>query len=232
MMNKIHTFKTQVELVYTLSLKITDELNKAIKERGKASLLLSGGSTPKPLFEYLSKCNIAWEKVNIALVDERWINKEHKDSNALLIKTYLLKNYAKEANFIAMYQEHTEAKEAQELCSALYKKDLYPFDVIVLGMGDDGHTASLFPNNIKLKEAYDENNELLCVHMKPDTAPYDRMSLTKKAILSSHNIYLHFEGSKKQEVFKKALKEEGINLMPIASILNQNKKTVEVFTHE
>ena len=232
MMNKIHTFKSQNELIENLSLKIIRALSLALGQRDSATLLLSGGSTPKPLFERLSTFNIAWNKVNIALVDERWINEDHKDSNALLVKTYLLKNHAKEANFVPMYQENTKAQDSEYVCSQLYKNKLFPFDVTILGMGDDGHTASLFPNNVKLKEAYDENNELLCVHMKPDIAPYDRMSLTKKAILSSSNVYLHFEGSKKQEVFKKALKEEDITITPISSILNQNEKTVEVFTYE
>ena len=232
MMNKLNNFKSKEELIENLSSKIISALSAGILKNGKASLLLSGGSTPKPLFEKLSKCNIAWNKVNIALVDERWVEEDNKDSNALLIKTHLLKNCAKEAHFVSMYQKNIKAQDSELICSDIYKKNLFPFDVLVLGMGEDGHTASLFPNNVKLKEAYDDNNQSLCVHMKPDTAPYDRMSLTKKAILSSHNIYLHFEGSKKNEVFRNALKQEDIKTMPISSILNQKEKIVEVFTHE
>ena len=125
MMNKVNAFKSKEELLESLSSKIISALNAGILKNGKASLLLSGGSTPKPLFEKLSKCDIAWNKVNIALVDERWIDEENKDSNALLIKTHLLKNCAKEAHFVSMYQKNIKAQDSELICSDIYKKNLF-----------------------------------------------------------------------------------------------------------
>ena len=226
--NNEHQFLEQDELIDSLSLKIIDNLEKAILEKGKASLLVSGGSTPKPLFEKLSTFDIAWEKVKIALCDERWIDKSNKDSNENFVRNSLLTNFASKAEFISMYQENVDIEDAQNICSDIYRKELFPFDVLILGMGNDGHTASLFPNNIKLKEAL-ETFDRLCICMKPSDAPYERMSLTRAAILSADNIYLHFEGEEKQRIYKKVL--EGVNSyeMPISSILNQDKKIIEVY---
>jgi 6-phosphogluconolactonase len=226
--NNEHFFLEQKELIDTLSSKIIDNLQEAILKKGSASLLVSGGSTPKPLFERLSSVDIPWEKVKIALCDERWIDKNHKDSNEKLVRDSLLVNFAKNAKFISMYQEYINIEDAQDVCSDIYEKELFPFDVLILGMGNDGHTASLFPNNIKLKEAL-ETTKGFCICMKPDTAPYERMSLTKTAILSATNIYLHFEGVEKQDVYKKVLEGASSNDMPVSAILNQDKKKIEVY---
>lgn len=226
--NNEHFFLEQKELIDTLSSKIIDNLQEAILKKGSASLLVSGGSTPKPLFEKLSSVDIPWEKVKIALCDERWIDKKHKDSNEKLVRDSLLVNFAKKAKFISMYQEYINIEDAQDVCSDIYEKELFPFDVLILGMGNDGHTASLFPNNIKLKEAL-ETTKGFCICMKPDTAPYERMSLTKTAILSATNIYLHFEGVEKQDVYKKVLEGASSNDMPVSAILNQDKKKIEVY---
>ena len=226
--NNERHFVEQKDLIDTLSLNIIKNLEKAILEKGKASLIVSGGSTPKPLFEKLSSFDIAWDKVKVALCDERWINLKQKDSNEKLVKDTLLTNFASKAEFISMYQENIDIEDAQDVCSNIYKMELFPFDVLILGMGNDGHTASLFPNNIKLKEAF-ETVERLCICMTPKDAPYERMSLTKKAILSADNIYLHFEGSEKQKIYKQVL--DGIDSfdMPIASILNAENKIIEVY---
>ena len=226
--NNEHFFLEQKELIDTLSSKIIDNLQEAIQNKGRASLLVSGGSTPKPLFEKLSSFDIPWDKVKIALCDERWIDKNHKDSNEKLVRDSLLVNFAKKAKFISMYQEYINIEDAQDVCSNIYEKELFPFDVLILGMGNDGHTASLFPNNIKLKEAL-ETSEHFCICMKPDTAPYERMSLTKTAILSAINLYLHFEGVEKQDVYKKVLEGASSNDMPVSAILNQDKKKIEVY---
>jgi 6-phosphogluconolactonase len=226
--NNEHFFLEQKELIDTLSSKIIDNLQEAILKKGSASLLVSGGSTPKPLFEKLSSFNIPWEKIKVALCDERWIDKNHKDSNEKLVRDSLLVNFAEKATFISMYQEYIDIEDAQDVCSNIYEKELFPFDVLILGMGNDGHTASLFPNNIKLKEAL-ETTKGFCICMKPDTAPYERMSLTKTAILSATNIYLHFEGVEKQDVYKKVLEGASSNDMPVSAILNQDKKKIEVY---
>lgn len=229
MSNIFNSFTNKESLVLELSKNISNCLNESIKEKGKASLLVSGGSTPKPLFQILSKLDIAWEKVTIALVDERWIDSKHKDSNELLVKDNLIQNLASKANFVGMYLNDKEAFDSDEECSSIYQNKVYPFDVIVLGMGTDAHIASLFPDNIKLEEAYDLKNSNLCISIKPETAPYKRMSLTLQGILSAKKIILHIEGSEKLKVYNEAISLNDKFKMPIASVLNQNIKDIEVY---
>ena len=224
-----HVFTEQDTLIEALSQSILKQLQNAIDKKGKASLLVSGGSTPKPLFEKLRKAPLAWEKVSIGLCDERWVPSTHEDSNEKLVNTHLLQDKAGKATFIGMYNEETDSKTAEELCSKKMREALFPFDVLILGMGSDAHTASLFPDNEKLKMAFDLKNEDLCIAIEPTTAPHMRMSLTRTAILSADHIYLHFEGEEKRTVYKEAITGEDMYKMPIRSVLNQDIKDIEVY---
>jgi len=226
---RFHCFGRKEELVEALSSQIVKNLQDAIRENGKASLLVSGGSTPKPLFEHLRHSTLAWEKVSVGLVDERWVSLEHHDSNERFVKTVLLQDKAALATFVSMYHDKVEAKDAEGLCSEKVRTSLYPFDVLVLGMGTDAHTASLFPNNPKLEQGFDLENEALCIAIEPEDAPHKRMSLTRTAILSAKHLYLHFEGKEKLAVYKEAIAGEDSYVMPIRSILHQEKKLLEVY---
>ena len=229
MSRTLHTFQSQDALIEVLSKSIIDQLQEAIDKKGKASLLVSGGSTPKPLFKKLSEASVAWEKVSVGLCDERWIASSDKNSNENLVKTYLLQGQASKANFIGMYNNELDVEMAEKWCTEKMKETLYPFDVIVLGMGNDAHTASLFPDNVKLDKAFDLENEDLCIAIEPTTAPYTRMSLTRSAILSATHIYLHFEGEEKLAVYGDVITGDDMYKMPIRSVLNQDIKDVEVY---
>lgn len=229
MSRTLHTFQSQDALIEVLSKSIIDQLQEAIDKKGKASLLVSGGSTPKPLFKKLSEASVAWEKVSIGLCDERWIPSLDKNSNENLVKTYLLQGQASKATFIGMYNEALDVDMAEKWCTEKMKEALFPFDVIVLGMGNDAHTASLFPDNVKLEKAFDLENEDLCIAIEPTTAPYTRMSLTCSAILSATHIYLHFEGEEKLAVYGDVITGDDMYKMPIRSVLNQDMKDVEVY---
>ncbi|MBU1642956.1 6-phosphogluconolactonase [bacterium] len=229
MSNRLHAFAEQNELIEALSRRIAGQLQEAIAKKGKASLIVSGGSTPKPLFEKLRKREIAWEKVRIGLCDERWVDPSHEASNERFVKTHLLQERASAATFVGMYNDRMAAEEAEHACSEKIRTALYPFDVLILGMGNDAHTASLFPENAKLPKAFDPENGELCIAIEPATAPHMRMSLTLAAILSAKHLYLHFEGGEKQAVYQEALAGEDIYKMPIRAILHQNITDVEVY---
>jgi 6-phosphogluconolactonase len=162
----------------------------------------------------------------VGLCDERWVSPLHKDSNEKLVRDTLLQGNASGATFIGMYDEKAMNTST---CSEKIKAKLYPFDVLILGMGSDGHTASLFPHNEKLEEGFDLNSDELCIAIKPETAPHNRMSLTLKAILSAKNLYLHIEGSEKLDVYEKALRGKDSFDMPIRAVLHQNIKDLEVY---
>lgn len=224
-----HAFIRQDDLIVALSQNIVKQLQEAIDEKGKASLLVSGGNTPKPLFKKLREASLAWEKVTVGLCDERWTPSSDENSNENLVKKYLLQGNASKAEFIGMYTEELDVQAAEKWCTKKMKEALFPFDVLVLGMGNDAHTASLFPHDVNLEKALDLNNEDLCIVIEPTTAPYVRMSLTRSAILSAKHIYLHFEGLEKRAVYEKAITGDDMYKMPICSVLNQDIKDVEVY---
>lgn len=223
-----HRFESDDLLAASLANTIAENLREVLSQKGTASLIVSGGSTPKKFFHALSQIDIEWENVKIGLCDERWVAPEHADSNEKLVRENLMVGHASKATFIGMFIEGAEADDAQNTCSKKIQESLFPFDVIVLGMGDDAHTASLFPHNPKLHEAYETNE--LCISIEPVTAPHIRMSLTRSAILSSRHLYLHFHGDKKGELYHKALEGNDIFEMPIRSILHQPDKAIEVYT--
>ena len=225
----LHTFEANTALVEALANKIAVNLQDAIAARGHATLIVSGGSTPKPLFKQLRKIKLAWEKVTVGLCDERWVDPAHPDSNEQFVKTFLLQDEAAKATFSSMYIGGVEATEAEALCSAKVAAELFPFDVLILGMGSDAHTASLFPENPKLEKGFDLDTHALCIAIEPHSAPHMRMSLTRRAILDAANLYLHFEGKEKLGIYEKAMEGEDMYSMPIRSILKQKKKDVEVY---
>ena len=230
MMNNLHfhRFEDEEKLAFSLAQSIVNHLNDAISEKGSASLLVSGGSTPKKLFKALNSMNIDWDKIKIGLCDERLVESTHSDSNEKLVRETLMTGYAAKATFVSMLRDSLEVDETD--CSQQIKSSLAPFDVLVLGMGEDAHTASLFPNNPKLNEAYDLTRENICITIQPQHAPHKRISLTLGAILSAHHVYLHFQGESKLNVYKEALSGTDTFTMPIRAIINQTDKTIEVYS--
>lgn len=229
MSKSVHAFTTQSELLEALSQKIAGNLKTAIRHHGYATMLVSGGSTPKPLFEVLRRIDLPWEKVSIGLCDERWVPPTHSDSNERYVKKYLLQERAGKARFVGMYTEDLSWHEAQGHCSQTYQEELYPFDVILLGMGNDGHTASLFPQSRQLDQALDLANKKLCIAIEPKTAPHRRMSLTRAAILSARHLYLHFEGQEKLAVYEEAIKGDDIQTLPVRAVLQQDLTDIKVY---
>ena len=231
MMNNIYKrFSTKEEIADTLAYDISNILEKSIEKNGIAKLLLSGGNTPKLFLNKLSTSNLNWKKVIVGLVDERWLESSHKDSNEKMIQKELFINNAKEAKFIGMYQNQN-IEISENICSDLYQKYFQHTDVLILGMGIDGHTASLFPYNQKLGLAYDTSNPNFCISITPSDAPHKRMSLTLNSILNSNNIFLHIEGKDKCEVYNKVIKSENSRKYPIIKVLN-NTKEIKVYKYE
>ncbi|MDP2078166.1 MAG: 6-phosphogluconolactonase [Sulfuricurvum sp.] len=225
----LHHFDVQADLLRTLCDAIIRDLQKAIEKKGDAVLLVSGGSTPKPLFELLRKSEIDWARVRIGLCDERWVDPSHDDSNEKLVKTHLLQDKAAKAQFVGMYCEGLSALEAQAQCNSIVNDELWPCDVAILGMGEDAHTASLFPHNLKLPQAFYLEDDALCIAITPQSAPHVRMSLTLLALLHVKHLYLHFEGEKKRAVFEEAMNGGDHYAMPIRSVLHQDINDIEVY---
>lgn len=229
-MYQLHLFNTPNAMNTALATAITANLQDAINLRSKASLAVSGGPTPVELFQILSQAQIAWNQVYITLVDERWVDKHHEDSNERLIHTHLLQNKAKEAHFISLKTIAENPYDGvDEIQTRLQQSLPLPIDALVLGMGDDGHTASLFPHAENLYKGIDMQSDRLVIDMKPLTAPHDRISLTLPVILNSRHLYLQLNGKKQQQVLEQALAGKNINDMPIRAVLHQQKLPLQIY---
>lgn len=207
-------------LAVDLSQNIREILLETIKKRGRASMAVSGGSTPVPLFVALSHLDIDWSKVDLTLVDDRWVESDHKDSNELLVKSHLIKNKAGNVNFVPLKNNALTAKEGQASSEEALKSFTLPFDIVVLGMGADGHTASLFPCSKEIRSAMDLDNNDCLVATTPTLAPYDRLGITAKAIMDAKRVFLHLNGSSKLHTLEKAMELKDVYKMPIYAFLD------------
>lgn len=229
---KFHSFLNRKELTEKLSSTIADYLTEGITNNGSASLAVSGGSTPVGLFRTLSTLEIEWEKVFICLVDERWVEPTNDDSNEKLVRTHLLQNNAAAASFTGMKNAAATAGDGADECTQNLKELPMPFDVLILGMGGDGHTASLFPGAKKLSAATDMQSGKICMGIAPLTAPHERMTLTLPAILDSRQIFLHITGQEKKDVLERAQEKGSVKELPIRFILTQNSTPFNIYWAE
>ena len=222
-------FQSREDLVVELAGRIAELLAAAVKARGQASLAVSGGSTPVALFELLSAMDIPWQDVVITLVDERWVEATEKDSNERIVDKHLLQNNAAAAHFIGMKNRAPTAGAGEAEYEQQLQKVPRPFDVLILGMGGDGHTASLFPGAVNLPAATDMNSGRSCIGLAPLTAAHERMSLTLPAILGSRQIFLHIAGADKKKVLQQAKTDGPAGEMPIRFILRQQTVPLSVY---
>ena len=190
---------------------ISDRLNSSIENEGSASLVLSGGSSPISIYEELSNIDISWSKVFLTLVDDRLVDPDHKDSNQKLLHNHLIKNKAKNINFFPLTENFLSNTE--------FKK---PFDITLLGMGEDGHFASLFPDMINQNEAFDLNASPKILITPPQGNPLiPRITMNLSLIMESLNIILLVKGKAKQNIFEKAKKEQKLPIHHL--IKNRNR---------
>ncbi len=223
---QLHSFNDATLLHGDLVGHIKHILEDAIKQRGHAYLVLSGGKTPIDLFKILAQTKIQWEKVTITLTDERCVTLEDKDRNEHLVKHHLLQYEANKARFISLFDEHLSITENIQKTSNLIAA-LPTFDIVILGMGEDGHTASLFPCSKELEYGLSDNASAVFL-ATPQTASHQRVSLSKNRLLNSRFIFLHLIGPKKRSVFNQALAEYDPLSMPIRAFLNNQDTNVHV----
>lgn len=231
-MYQLNDFAQRVDLDNALASNVAELLSSAISQNGKASLAVSGGSTPKGFFTALSKKDIDWHNVTVTLADERWVDFESDASNTRLVHENLLKNKASSASFFHLKKEGECNEETLTQLNFDAKENLLPLDVLILGMGEDGHTASLFPcsEQITVALALDNSNALMKV--VPTTAPNDRITFTYAHLAQSKNIILHVCGEGKKVVLEKALSSNNQKEMPIRAFLQNPDINTHVYWAE
>jgi 6-phosphogluconolactonase len=224
--------KSAADLARGLAAHLANQLRTAINDRDHALLAVSGGKSPIALFEALRQQPLDWAKVSVILVDERCVGHDHADSNTALVRQHLLHGEASRAELMLFFEDVPEPPDDAALDKLVRHANRrlaqlhWPIDVAVLGMGEDGHTASLFPDAPGLEKALRSSGPLAWV--RPATAPHARLTLTLPALLASRELVLSIAGETKHAVYRQALLEADPAL-PVSLVLHQHQTPVGVW---
>jgi 6-phosphogluconolactonase len=197
----MYRFETKELLEDSLADELLKVFAESIEKYGNATLLVSGGSTPKGLFKKLSERKFPWENITIGLVDERFVNNSSEYSNEKLIRETLLQNEVSKATFIPMVFNDSNEEKNIELVRKAYEK-ISRIDAVILGMGDDGHTASIFPNDPESEIAL-KTKEII-VSTKAPNYPTHRISCSLSFLKKASKTYLFITGKDKQRVLNES----------------------------
>ena len=215
-------------LAEKLSVAVSANLAETIEQHGRASLVVSGGSTPLPFFKHIAKADLDWSSIDVTLADERWVPEGHADSNASFVKEHFLVGAASAATFYSLYRDADASASIAEIEQSISKM-VQPFSVVILGMGADGHTASLFPDTDGLDAALDLDSSATLAVLEPASQPQTRITLTRAALLRSRYRYLHITGQQKYDVLERALNAEDEAPLPIASFFEKHLPPISVY---
>jgi 6-phosphogluconolactonase len=200
-------FPDRQALASALAKDISQRLDTDLSRKDSVLIAVSGGATPTLFFDRLSCEPIDWARVTVTLVDERCVPETSERSNAQLVRMHLLVNAASVAKFIPLFDNESAAA------------GLGRFDVVVLGMGTDGHTASFFPGGDRLTEALDRYGRARVIAIEAAGAGEKRLTFTLSALRDAGYIVLHIEGEEKARIIEEALKPGPLEDMPIRAFL-------------
>lgn len=202
---------------------VASELQAAIQIKAKATAAFAGGTTPVLFFEALAKQALDWSKIAFTLTDERQVDPSNERSNARLLQTHLLGGLQPAASFQSLYQTAQTAADVDNLASQLQESFL-PLDSVVLGMGNDGHFASLFPQASNLELGLDPNNSTILLEIRASDLPEARISLSLAALLQAKHLHLLITGADKHQLLEQAqanLAASQPRQWPIEALLQQ-----------
>ena len=196
---------------------LASEINNALHNKDRVTLVVPGGTTPGPIFDILCGVHLDWARVNIMLTDERWVPESSDRSNTRLLRERLLVDQAAAATFIPLYKDADSVEAALPDLSAAIGP-LLPIDILLLGMGDDMHTASLFPGADNLQQAFDAHAPLL-LPMRTKAAGEPRVTLTAPVLHGAMSTHIVFTGKAKNKAVKAARKINDPLVAPISAFL-------------
>lgn len=222
-MNKYDSAESQINGIINHLLQL---ITKLLETKSGLCIAVSGGKSPIGLFDKLSQQDIDWKRITITLVDERFIAIDNQDSNENLVKMHLLQNKAREARFIGLSNTNMAIDSVVDHLNA----NMPEIDIAILGMGEDGHTASIFPCCNELEAASDLSTTKRYIITNPTTANYQRIGLNMSALIKIPHLVLSINGNKKLEVLEKALKVQ--NKQPPIGLLLSNRPDTKIFWSE
>jgi 6-phosphogluconolactonase len=219
----IRDFASEAQADIALAGKIEQALRTALRTRGRASMAVSGGSTPQRLYQRLSRLQLDWSRVSVVLADERWVDPGIAGSNETFIRENLLQGEAATARFYGLKTADPSPRDAAQIVSRKLLNCPLPFDVVVLGMGNDGHTLSWFPDATGLEAALEPDGPLAAaITARPSavTGPHtERLTLTRAALEQANLVALLIHGEQKRAVLEHARAPGPVSAMPIRALI-------------
>jgi 6-phosphogluconolactonase len=218
------TFASHAAMIDSMTLQLSDHLKSAIEHYGRASFIVSGGNTPKPLYQELSHQPLAWDRVTVCPSDERWVPVDHPDSNQRMIQASLIQNAARDAELMSLRPDCTFS-DAPAIINQQLQSLHKPVNLVLLGMGDDGHIASLFPDANELEHGLNAAHSEPCISVN-SASKGARISLSLPCLLNSEHIFLLITGDDKRAVFEAAKQRLDAPELPIDYLLSRSNTPI------
>ena len=225
-----HDFSDDETLATALAKVVAGNLRDAITSRGAALLVLSGGNTPRRFLQCLSEESLNWTCVTITLADERWVPPSDPRSNERLLRETLLSGKAEAAHFVPLYVDAPTPEQGLDAVRKNVDALTLPVDVVVLGMGLNGHCASLFPHGDHLQAALDPDSGTRVLPMRAPDADEPRITLTLAALVKTRAMYVQIEGADKRAVLQHIVNgDAGFVDAPIRNVLQHSQVPAQLF---
>ncbi|WP_321363569.1 6-phosphogluconolactonase [uncultured Celeribacter sp.] len=205
-------------MLLDLANKIAGELRMALEAQERVSFCVPGGTTPGPVFDTLSAVSLDWDRVDVLLNDERWVPESSERSNTALLKRRLLVGKAADARLVPLYRDVPTPEEGLDALMPAIEAVL-PLNVLLLGMGADMHTASLFPGADQLELGLSDEAPTLLA-MRAPGAPEPRITLSAKALKSAISTHILITGAEKRAALERGQDLDEIEA-PVKAVLSQ-----------
>lgn len=228
-------FDDRDSMAHAVSARLVDVIRDAFRRKGRAALALAGGRTPLDIYRRLAGWPLRWDWVDVTQTGEGWVSRTSLERNANLLRHRLFTDQAARANFVPFVGAWEDDPGHDALVHSVWRADkavraLGPLDCVLLGMGADGHVASIFPKSPASRLLLEPQNQSSCSLSPayPGGPRQPRITLTLGAILRARRVMLVIRGQQKLEIVKRALDAAGPGVPPIATLLHQDHNPIEI----